>query len=114
MEGLEIELDEGGEEITRLTKYTGVGMIWANRMLNRRGVLRILRSIWSERIASYIRELGRNKYAITFENEEDLEKEIEEGPWLVMGHCFNLKKMGNKGRDGGNESGGREFLDSNT
>ncbi|XVE53616.1 hypothetical protein DITRI_Ditri03aG0017000 [Diplodiscus trichospermus] len=92
MEGLEIELDERDEEFVGLTKCTGVRVIWVDRMLNRRRVLGILKSIWLERIAPYIKEMGINKYAISFEKEEDLEKVIEEGPWLVMGHYFNLKR----------------------
>ncbi|XVF54209.1 hypothetical protein PTKIN_Ptkin05aG0162100 [Pterospermum kingtungense] len=55
---MEIVLEEGDVSSIGLTRFVAVDFIFADRVLNRRGVLGILRSIWSEAVVPYIREVG--------------------------------------------------------
>ncbi|OMO94054.1 reverse transcriptase [Corchorus capsularis] len=54
---LEIVLESGDEECPQWTRFMAVGKIHANKTLNQKGVMAILRSIWSEEIAPGIREI---------------------------------------------------------
>ncbi|XVE52184.1 hypothetical protein DITRI_Ditri02bG0102600 [Diplodiscus trichospermus] len=92
MNAIEIDLEEGDERNLKLSKNVGVRFILADRVLNRRGVLGILKGIWLEKIAPCVKEVNRNKYVISFATKEFFKKAIKEGPWSVMGFYVNLKK----------------------
>ncbi|OMO59330.1 hypothetical protein COLO4_34247 [Corchorus olitorius] len=89
---LEIVLESGDEECPQWTRFMAVGKIHANKILNRKGVMAILRSIWSEEVAPGIREVGENTYGISFCSEKARDRIIDEGPWSIMGFSMNLQK----------------------
>ncbi|OMO96502.1 Alanyl-tRNA synthetase [Corchorus olitorius] len=53
---LEIELESGSKNEFQWMRNMAIGKIHANKILNRKGVLGILRSIWAEDVAHGIRE----------------------------------------------------------
>ncbi|OMO67492.1 reverse transcriptase [Corchorus capsularis] len=79
---MEIQLEEGDDWSLTLTRFMVVGKIIANRVLNRRGVVSILRGIWSEEVAPCIREIKENMYSISFKSEKEVEKVLMDGPWV--------------------------------
>ncbi|OMO51032.1 hypothetical protein CCACVL1_30061 [Corchorus capsularis] len=89
---LEIELETGEEESLQWSKHMAIGKIYATKILNRKGVMAILRSIWVEEVAPSIREVGENTYGISFKSERARDRAIGDGPWSIMGSCMNLKK----------------------
>ncbi|OMO68784.1 hypothetical protein CCACVL1_19842 [Corchorus capsularis] len=89
---LEIELETGEAESLVWSKHMAIGKIHAIKILNRKGVVAILRSIWTDDVASGIKEVGDNIYGISFSSESTRDRAIGEGPWSVMGYHLNLKK----------------------
>ena len=67
-----------------MSRFLVSGKIVANKLLNRKGVLAILRGIWSIEMALCISDDGRNMYRISFINEDVMNKAIMEGPWSIM------------------------------
>ncbi|OMO59995.1 hypothetical protein CCACVL1_24480 [Corchorus capsularis] len=61
-------------------------------MLSRKGVMGVLRSMWSEVIVPEIRELVVNTYSLRFASDVQKKKALEEGPWSIMGTCLVLKE----------------------
>ncbi|OMO94917.1 reverse transcriptase [Corchorus capsularis] len=96
---LEIELETGIDEGLEWSKYMAIGKIHANKILNRRRVMAILRSIWPEEVAPSIKEVGDNTYGISFNSERTRDRVIGSGSWSIMGSCMNLKRwVPRKGR----------------
>ncbi|XVF56113.1 hypothetical protein PTKIN_Ptkin06aG0091100 [Pterospermum kingtungense] len=60
---MEIVLEEGDVSSIGLTRFVVVGFILPDRVFNRRGVLGILRSIWSEVVVLFIREVGLSSFS---------------------------------------------------
>ncbi|OMP04194.1 hypothetical protein COLO4_09864 [Corchorus olitorius] len=89
---MEIQLEEGDVQSIALTRFMVAAKIWADRTLNRWGVVRILRGIWPEEVAPCIREVGMNLFSISFRSEKKVEKALSEGPWTVMGYNVILKR----------------------
>ncbi|OMO71257.1 reverse transcriptase [Corchorus capsularis] len=89
---LEIQLEDGDEVSFALTKYMVPGKILVNRILNRRGVVSVLRGIWPLEIAPCIREVGDNLYGISFKTKKERDRALEEGPWFIKGSCMMMKK----------------------
>lgn len=88
---MEILLEEGDDSSVGLTKFNAIGFILADRVLNRRGVVNILRGIWPETVVPFIREVNRNTIVISFVSESILNRALKGGPWSVMGYCMHLK-----------------------
>ncbi|OMO52400.1 hypothetical protein COLO4_37225 [Corchorus olitorius] len=89
---LEIVLDVNQEEVGNAMRCALMGKIITDRVLNKRGVIGILQSIWSPKDLIEVREIGSNLYGLLFSNEEVTEMILERGPWTVMGHCISFKK----------------------
>ncbi|XVE90378.1 hypothetical protein DITRI_Ditri20bG0072900 [Diplodiscus trichospermus] len=60
-----------------------IGKIISEKKLNRRGVLNILRGLWSIEVVPLTREIDKNLYSFSFANEKVKEKAIEEAPWSI-------------------------------
>ncbi|OMO83330.1 hypothetical protein COLO4_22586 [Corchorus olitorius] len=69
-----------------------IGKIFASRVLSRRGVVSVLRGIWSTEVAPCVREVGDNMYGVSFRSEKEMNRANEEGPWSVMGNSMSFKK----------------------
>ncbi|XWS24810.1 hypothetical protein CRYUN_Cryun27aG0016800 [Craigia yunnanensis] len=124
MEEMEISLESVGTEGLENAKYIVVGRIIADKILNRRGVLSILKGLWLEEMVFSIREMGLNRYSIAFRLEVLIQRVMEEGPWSVMGYTLILErwsegmsieegKNGHTDRSGGSNDNcwmGRGFL----
>lgn len=78
--------------VRSLSKSTLIGKILADRLLFKRGVIGVLRSMWSEEVVSDIRELAANTYSISFNSEAQRRRALEEGPWSIMGTCLVLRE----------------------
>ncbi|OMO87082.1 hypothetical protein COLO4_20806 [Corchorus olitorius] len=89
---LEIQLEEGDEASIALTRNIILGKILVNQVLNRRGVIRVLRGIWPSEVAPCIREVGDNLYGFSFKTEKERVRALEEGPWFVKESCMMMKK----------------------
>lgn len=89
---LEINLESGREEVIRATQFTLIGKILTGRNLNKKGVMGVLKNVWSVQEVVEIREMSGNLYAISFADKLSMETALEEGPWSVMGCCLNLKR----------------------
>ncbi|OMP11181.1 hypothetical protein COLO4_03978 [Corchorus olitorius] len=87
-----IEEDEDESVVRSLSKSTLIGKILADRLLFKRGVIGVLRSMWSEEVVSDIRELAANTYSISFNSEAQRRRALEEGPWSIMGTCLVLRE----------------------
>ncbi|XWS16681.1 hypothetical protein CRYUN_Cryun34aG0111700 [Craigia yunnanensis] len=55
-------------------------------------MMNILRGIWTEEVMPCICEVRVNQYGISFKTEEIMERMLGEGPWLVIGYCFTMKR----------------------
>ena len=75
----------------------GIDKIVSKKVLNRTGVMAILRGMWPIEMASCISEVGVNVYGISFKFESFLSRATEEGPWSVMRCCFIVKKWSMRG-----------------
>ena len=64
---------------------------YGKQTLNRRGVMRVLENILPWKEVDAIRELGVNLYAIFSKSKKSMDEASKNGPWSVMGSCFNLK-----------------------
>ena len=88
---LKIHLEDGDDKSLVLSRFLVLDKIVANRILNRRGALAILRGIWSLEVAPCIWEVG-DMYGISYKSEDIMNKVIEEGSWAIMGNHLILKK----------------------
>ena len=75
----------------------GIGKIVSKKVLNRTGVMAILRGMWPIEMAPCISEVDVNVYGISFRSESFLKRATAEGPWSVMGCCFIIKKWPMRG-----------------
>ena len=85
MEKMEITLESVGKKGLEGARYMLIGKIIADKILNQRGVMAILRGLWTEETVYSIRELGMNKYNVSFKLERLMTRAMEEGPWSIMG-----------------------------
>ena len=65
---MEISLERNSCSAERETQYTLVGKILTEKMLNRRGIMGVLQSMWSKKEVKVIKEMSVNLYAISFTN----------------------------------------------
>ncbi|TYI35353.1 hypothetical protein ES332_A03G070700v1 [Gossypium tomentosum] len=92
MDELEISLEGGDGGCSNLTKFMVVGKIHAKKILNQKGVLSILKGIWSGDDILCIREVEGNIYAISFARERSYQRALAEGSWSVMGCSIQFQK----------------------
>ena len=92
MEVMEISLESRGEEGIENRRFMLVGMIIAEKILNMRGVIAILRGIWLEEVVSNIREMGRNRYCLSFKMKVMMQRALDDRPWSVMVGCLILQR----------------------
>ncbi|XWS65106.1 hypothetical protein CRYUN_Cryun05aG0062500 [Craigia yunnanensis] len=90
MEDQVIKQEKRDERSVAVSRCSIIGKIVADRMVNRKGVLNILKGIWPVEVAPVISEVRSNKYGISFKINEVMEKALDEGPWLVIGYCFTI------------------------
>ena len=79
MEGMEISLECAGENVMEETRFLVIGKIVADKILNRRGVMAILRGLWTDEVVYGIREMGMNRYSISFRIKKVMERAMEDG-----------------------------------
>ncbi|OMP01297.1 hypothetical protein COLO4_12010 [Corchorus olitorius] len=80
VEDLEIHLVEDDSVVENLSKSTLIGKIIADRLVSKRGVIGVLRSMWSEEAVTDIRELAANTYSLCFNSDVQRRRALEEGP----------------------------------
>ncbi|XVE72136.1 hypothetical protein DITRI_Ditri11bG0014400 [Diplodiscus trichospermus] len=97
MEDLEIKLEEGNERSLVFSRFLTIEKFISNWVLNRKGVLTILREIWSLELAPCNYEVRVDKFEISFKSEEIMRRATEEGPCSIMGSCCILKKWNSSG-----------------
>ena len=79
MEDLVTELEKGDERSIAVSKCSLIRKVVADRVVNRKGVLAILRGIWPVEVAPVISEVGNNKYGIAFKRNKLMIKTLDEG-----------------------------------
>ena len=84
MEEMEVLLECGGEDVMEGARFMVIGKVIADKILNRRRVLTILRGLWTDEVVYGIREIGMNIYSISFRTKRVMERAMEESPWSVM------------------------------
>ncbi|OMO78284.1 hypothetical protein CCACVL1_14522 [Corchorus capsularis] len=89
---MEIPLDLAGDDEVEATQFALIGKIVVDRQLNRRGIMNVLRAIWSPRVLHGVTEVSQNLYGFYFVDRKSMEMALNQGPWLVMGHCLMLKR----------------------
>ncbi|XWS24809.1 hypothetical protein CRYUN_Cryun27aG0016700 [Craigia yunnanensis] len=92
MEEMEISLESVGTERLENAKYMVVGRIIADKILNRIGVLSILKGLWSEEMVFSIREMGLNRYSIEIIGERMVILIEVEDPMTMAGWVENCDK----------------------
>ncbi|OMO50335.1 hypothetical protein COLO4_38125 [Corchorus olitorius] len=88
---IEIVLEEAKEEVVVVMRYALIGKIVADRALNRRGVLNVLRSIWGSKDLEDVRELGKNLYGLSFRTKKGMDFALSNGSWSIIDHHLILK-----------------------
>ncbi|OMO55831.1 hypothetical protein COLO4_35857 [Corchorus olitorius] len=73
-------------------RYALIRKIVADRALNWRGVLNVLRSIWGTKDLEDVRELGKNLYGLSFRIKKGTDFALNNGPWSIIGHHLILKR----------------------
>ncbi|OMP01048.1 hypothetical protein COLO4_12194 [Corchorus olitorius] len=91
-EDLIVELEVDRENASVVTRFGLIGKIIFDRILNKKGVNNVLKSIWPERVLLRICDLGPNLYGFAFVDRKSMEYALSNGPWTVMGHCLCLKR----------------------
>ncbi|XWS10745.1 hypothetical protein CRYUN_Cryun38cG0024200 [Craigia yunnanensis] len=76
MEHLVISLEGGDEKSIALSRSSVIGKVIANMVVNKRGVMTILRGIWPVETAPVICDVGKNKFGISFKIKEIRERAI--------------------------------------
>ncbi|OMO52652.1 hypothetical protein CCACVL1_29137 [Corchorus capsularis] len=94
-EELEIQLMEDNEELEQLEKSTLIGRIISDRLLSKRGVMGVLRTMWIEDVVTEIRDLAMNTFSLRFSSDLAKRRALEDGPWSIMGSCLALKEWRN-------------------
>ncbi|XWS30913.1 hypothetical protein CRYUN_Cryun23aG0032100 [Craigia yunnanensis] len=69
-------------------------MVVADKILNRKGVIAILRGIWLEEVVTCLRELRVNRYCLSFNSEVLMQRALDDRPWSVMKGCLILQRWG--------------------
>ena len=89
---MEILLESMNGDRLENQRFVLASMIIADKILNRRGVIAILRGLWSEEVVSSIREMGKNRYCILFRMEVMMQRALDEGLWSVMRGSLILQR----------------------
>ena len=77
MDGLKIKLEEWDEQSLALSRFMVIEKIISKRILNRKGVMAIIRGMWPVEMVPWIFEVGINVYGVSFRSEECLGKVIK-------------------------------------
>ena len=76
---MEIELEPEKEEVARATQYTLVRKILETKVLNKKGVMKEIRNIWTGKEVVAVREMDGNLYAISFGDKQSIEMALKGG-----------------------------------
>ncbi|XVE86520.1 hypothetical protein DITRI_Ditri18aG0040100 [Diplodiscus trichospermus] len=63
-----------------MSRFMAIKNVISNKSLNRSGVLKILKGIWSVEVTLCIKKVGNNLYGFSFKSQGHLKRAIEEGP----------------------------------
>ncbi|KAK5842951.1 hypothetical protein PVK06_005374 [Gossypium arboreum] len=92
MDELKIKLEVSKGDLEKATQFTLTGKIHASKVFNKRGVQGVKQSMWSSKHLMEVRDLGDNRYGLSFSKQGVMEATIENGPWTVMRYCLILQK----------------------
>ncbi|KAM7464937.1 hypothetical protein LguiB_012499 [Lonicera macranthoides] len=87
-----VSLEDDARTVEQLSKYTLIGKIISEKVLNRTGVRNVILSIWKTSEEVYVSCWKGNVYVFKFSSESDREKIWKERPWSVMGSLLVLRK----------------------
>ncbi|KAH1115075.1 hypothetical protein J1N35_008453 [Gossypium stocksii] len=104
MDELEISLEGGDGGCSNLTRFMVARKIHSEKILNWKGVLSILKDIWSGDDILCVREVEGNIYAISFARERSYRRALAEGLWSVMGCPIQFQRW-----DGGDSISEMDF-----
>ncbi|KAG5566620.1 hypothetical protein RHGRI_002246 [Rhododendron griersonianum] len=89
-----LDLEEGSGETGEISNRCLVGKILAQKTLNLQGVTNILKSSWKTRANFTIALWSSSVFLFRFEDEEDCNEVLKDGPWSVMNNLLVLKPLG--------------------
>ncbi|KAG5530897.1 hypothetical protein RHGRI_025748 [Rhododendron griersonianum] len=89
-----LDLEEGSGDTGEISNRCLVGKILAQKTLNLQGVTNILKSSWKTRADFTIALWSSNVFLFRFEDEEDCNEVLKDGPWSVMNNLLVLKPLG--------------------
>ncbi|OMP10436.1 hypothetical protein COLO4_04510, partial [Corchorus olitorius] len=87
-----VELEAAKDEIQEATQFGLIGKIIADRILNKRGVMNVLQTIWPKKVLQKVFDLRPNLCGFSFADRRCMEIALNNGPWTVMGFSLCLKQ----------------------
>ena len=70
-----------------------IGLIITGEIMNKRGVIAVLRGLWFKEVVYNIKEMGLNRYSISFRWEALMQRAMDDGPWSVMCCCLIIQRQ---------------------
>ncbi|OMO97767.1 hypothetical protein CCACVL1_04463 [Corchorus capsularis] len=87
-----VELEAAKDEIKEATQFGLIGKVIADRILNKKGVMNVLQSIWPKKVLLKVFDLGPNLYGFSFADRRCMEIALNNGQWTIIGYSLCLKK----------------------
>lgn len=72
-------------------KYTLVGRVLAEKILNRGAVKAIISKAWGNPEGLKISDQGPNLYLFVFTKEEEMQEIMQKQPWFILNHMLSLQ-----------------------
>ncbi|OMO80703.1 hypothetical protein CCACVL1_12808 [Corchorus capsularis] len=93
-EDLIVELEVDRENTREATKFVLIGKVISDRVLNKKGVTNVLKSIWPEKVMLKVCDLGPNLYGFTFADRKKYGACTLQWPMDSYGSLSVSQKMG--------------------
>lgn len=90
-----LDLEEGFDELELKRCLCLVGKVVLPKSLKAPVVANILAAAWKTRAPFKVEDWSNNVFLFRFENEEDKDNVLSEGPWSVMGNLLVLIPLEN-------------------
>lgn len=87
-----LDLSVNDPEIAAFNETTLIGFLVSDKLVNFKAIKAILLGVWDFGSKIQITYLGRNKFAVSYQNEGDKDRVLEACSWAIKGH-FNSKIM---------------------
>lgn len=88
-----LDLEEGSGETGEIRNLCLVGWIMSPKNLNPIGITNVIKSAWKTRASFSVIPWENNTFLFRFEEAEDRDSILQDGPWSIMNNLMVLQPL---------------------